>query len=117
MKQVSFNSAKLDSSIVIEAECRRVDTRDNAERLARTQTEVLKVKFAANNSKDHFVKDFVVDSDKRNLNQRRGADAYGADNLRARLSATRESLISSRDSVDANKSLAFRHGMNQLALA
>jgi|GEM_PF-2628804 len=114
MKQVSFNSAKLDPSLVIEAEYRRLDDRSEAEKLSRAEVETLQLKFS-NSTKDVFVKDFK--QDQRNLSQRRAADAYGSDALRSRLNATREALLSSRDNLNANKSLAFRPGMNQLALA
>ncbi len=122
----SINSWK-DSSTkpdVIEAQFRTVDSRSHSQRLAQTAyQDVLKVNLSSgfNPKQDTFVRDYTVASvDERrnqNTNQRRATEAYGADALRAKLSETRESLITNRDNLNANKSLAFRPGMNQLALA
>ncbi len=110
------------SGEVIEAEYR--DPRSSAQKLAATaykpEPEILKVNLAAANSqKDIFVRDYNVAAPgerKQNTNQRRATDAY-TDKLKDALIKTRNSLVSSRDIFDANKSMAFRHGMNELALA
>jgi hypothetical protein len=125
MQQI--NSRNFSNPDVIEAEFRRPDVRSHAEKLAETSykrdQEVLKVNLnsTANPKQDTFVRDFTVsavsDERRQNTNQRRATEAYGADALREKLAQTRESLITNRDNLNANKSLAFRPGMNQLALA
>lgn len=122
-----INSWK-DSSIkpeIIEAEFRAV--RSNAEALAashfKREQDVIKINLSSgfNPKQDTFVRDYTVAAvDERrsqNTNQRRATEAYGVDNLKAKLAETRESLVANRDNLNANKSMAFRPGMNQLALA
>ncbi len=124
MQQI--NSRNFSNPDVIEAEFRRPEARSHAEKLAETSykrdQEVLRVNLnsGSNPKQDIFVRDYTVSAAserKQNTNQRRAQDSYGADALRAKLSETRESLITNRDNFNANKSLAFRPGMNQLALA
>ncbi len=109
---------------VIEAQFRTVDNRSYSQRLAETAyQDVLKVNLNSglNPKQDTFVRDYTVaavgDERRQNTRESRATEAYGADALRVKLSETRKSLVANRDNLNANKSLAFRPGMNQLALA